>query len=60
ECYDDFDLHEDGVGMARTFEREWHGTADDAAGTRAGFFAWVDGAPPEGLSAPRSRISRGN
>ncbi|MFM7044741.1 MAG: DUF512 domain-containing protein [Ilumatobacteraceae bacterium] len=54
ECYDDFDLHEDGVGMARTFEREWHGTADDVAGTRAGFFAWVDGAPPEGYRAPRN------
>ncbi|MEY4605899.1 MAG: hypothetical protein RLY45_659 [Actinomycetota bacterium] len=54
ECYDDFDLHEDGVGMARTFEREWHGIADEVVGTRAGFFSWVDGAPPEGYRAPRN------
>jgi putative radical SAM enzyme (TIGR03279 family) len=54
ECYDDFDLHEDGVGMARTFEREWYGVTDEIIGTRAGFFAWVDGAPPEGYRAPRN------
>lgn len=54
EEYEDFDLHEDGIGMARTFEREWRGEADEVAGTRAGFFAWVDGAPAAGYRAPRN------
>jgi putative radical SAM enzyme (TIGR03279 family) len=52
--YEGFDLHEDGIGMARTFEREYHGLADEVEGTRAGFFAWVDGAPAAGYRAPRN------
>lgn len=54
EDYEGFDLHEDGIGMARTFEREFHGTAERPTGTQAGFFAWVDGAPAEGYRAPRN------
>lgn len=52
--YEGFPLHEDGIGMARTLELEFHGRADHVTGTRAGFFAWVDGAPPEGYRAPRN------
>ncbi len=56
--YGDFAMHEDGVGMARTFEAEFHGrpagrghagagarpTTGPTTGTgpQAGFFAWVD------------------
>jgi putative radical SAM enzyme (TIGR03279 family) len=45
ERYDGFPMHEDGIGMARTFEAEFHGRTDDATGVRRGFFAAVD-APP--------------
>jgi NifB/MoaA-like Fe-S oxidoreductase len=45
ERYDGFPMHEDGIGMARTFEAEFHGRADEATGVRRGFFAAVD-APP--------------
>jgi putative radical SAM enzyme (TIGR03279 family) len=40
--YEGFPMHEDGVGMARTFEREFHGRVSDVTGTRSGFFAAVD------------------
>ncbi len=43
--YDGFPMHEDGIGMARTFEAEFLGHAADATGVRRGFFAAVD-APP--------------
>ena len=43
--YDGFGMHEDGIGMARTFELEFHGEADGATGVQRGFFAAVD-APP--------------
>jgi putative radical SAM enzyme (TIGR03279 family) len=42
EAYEGFAMHEDGVGMARTFEREFRGLAA-ATGTQSGFFAWADG-----------------
>jgi putative radical SAM enzyme (TIGR03279 family) len=45
ERYDGFPMHEDGIGMARTFEAEFLGRTDDATGVRRGFFAAVD-APP--------------
>jgi NifB/MoaA-like Fe-S oxidoreductase len=45
ERYDGFPMHEDGIGMARTFEAEFHGRAEEATGVRRGFFAAVD-APP--------------
>jgi putative radical SAM enzyme (TIGR03279 family) len=45
ERYDGFPMHEDGIGMARTFEAEFHGRTPDATGVRRGFFAAVD-APP--------------
>lgn len=45
ERYDGFSMHEDGIGMARTFEAEFHGTAAEITGVQRGFFAAVD-APP--------------
>jgi NifB/MoaA-like Fe-S oxidoreductase len=40
--YDGFPMHEDGVGMARTFELEFLGRTATATGTRSGFFAAMD------------------
>jgi NifB/MoaA-like Fe-S oxidoreductase len=51
--YEEFPMHEDGIGMARTFEREFMGETETPTGVATGFFAWVDGAPPEGYRAPR-------
>ena len=42
DAYEGFPMHEDGIGMARTFEREFHGEAEQATGVRSGFFAAVD------------------
>ncbi len=52
--YDDVDLHEDGIGMATTFAREFRGETDQATSTASGFFAWVEGAPPEGYRSRRT------
>jgi len=57
EAYEGFAMHEDGIGMARTFEAEFHGRADDVVRPEAGFFAWVDGAPAEDYRAPRTTTS---
>jgi NifB/MoaA-like Fe-S oxidoreductase len=50
--------HENGIGMVRTFEDEVRAalTGREVAptGTRAGFFAWVDGAPASGYRARRA------
>ena len=54
ESYEGFPMHEDGIGMARTFEAEFTGMSTDGTGPRPGFFAWVDGAPAEGYRAPRT------
>lgn len=54
ETYEGFPMHEDGIGMARTFELELTGRAAAPTGPQAGFFAWVDGAPAEGYRAPRN------
>ena len=51
--YDNVDLHEDGIGMATTFGREFRGETDEATSTASGFFAWVEGAPAEGYRAER-------
>jgi putative radical SAM enzyme (TIGR03279 family) len=55
--YDGCPQHENGIGMARTFEAEVRAAlaGDDVAATgpRSGFFAWVDGAPADGYRAPR-------
>jgi NifB/MoaA-like Fe-S oxidoreductase len=54
DAYEGFPQHENGVGIARTFEAEFAGATDVAGGVRPGFFAWVDGAPAEGYRAPRA------
>jgi len=56
-AYEEFAMHEDGVGMARTFEREFMGEVDRPTGVATGFFAWVDGAPAEGYRAPRAQTT---
>jgi putative radical SAM enzyme (TIGR03279 family) len=53
EAYDGFPQHENGIGMARAFERAFRGDDDAAHGVRPGFFAWVEGAPAAGYRAPR-------
>ena len=42
--YEGFNLHEDGIGMARAFEAAFHGDEDAALAPQAGFFAWSDAA----------------
>jgi NifB/MoaA-like Fe-S oxidoreductase len=58
DAYDGCVQHENGIGMARTFEAEvlaaLAGDAVVPTGVRSGFFAAVDGAPPEGYRAPRT------
>jgi putative radical SAM enzyme (TIGR03279 family) len=54
DSYEGFPMHEDGVGMARTFELEFRGQVDVPTGVQSGFFASVDGAPAEGYRAPRN------
>jgi putative radical SAM enzyme (TIGR03279 family) len=58
--YDGCAQHENGIGMARTFESEVRaalaGESVDATGPRSGFFAWVDGAPADGYRAPRTSL----
>ncbi|HTX63418.1 MAG TPA: DUF512 domain-containing protein [Acidimicrobiales bacterium] len=54
EAYDGFPQHENGIGMARAFERAFLGDDAAAHGVRPGFFSWVEGAPPAGYRAPRS------
>jgi NifB/MoaA-like Fe-S oxidoreductase len=53
-AYEGFPMHEDGVGMARTFELEFTGALQSATGVQSGFFAAVDGAPATGYRAPRN------
>jgi putative radical SAM enzyme (TIGR03279 family) len=43
DAYEGFPMHEDGIGMARTFEAEFDGSTDGTTGPRAGFFAWQEG-----------------
>jgi NifB/MoaA-like Fe-S oxidoreductase len=62
--YDHVLQHENGIGMARTFEAEvaaaLAGVDIAITGTRPGFFAAVEGAPAEGYRAPRIPIRNGN
>jgi putative radical SAM enzyme (TIGR03279 family) len=46
DAYEGFGMYEDGIGMARTFELEWHGVVDDPTRPQHGFFAAADSAPP--------------
>jgi putative radical SAM enzyme (TIGR03279 family) len=61
ERYDGFPMHEDGIGMARTFEAEFCGLADDATGVRRGFFAAVDAPPnPAAYTGLRTTVACGS
>jgi NifB/MoaA-like Fe-S oxidoreductase len=56
DTYGDFAMHEDGIGMARTFEMEFNGHASVPAGPQSGFFAAVDAPPnPAAYTGLRSR-----
>ncbi len=59
--YDNVLQHENGIGMARTFEAEVEaalaGVDIAVTGTRPGFFAAVEGAPAEGYRTPRTGTS---
>ncbi len=58
EAYEGFPMHEDGIGMARTFEREFHGQTDTVTGVRSGFFAAVDlPANPAAYTGLRARAA---
>jgi putative radical SAM enzyme (TIGR03279 family) len=58
EDYEAFDMHEDGIGMARTFQLEFDGDSETATGVRSGFFAAVDlPANPAAYTGLRSRGS---
>ena len=46
EAYEGFGMHEDGIGMARTFELEFHGKVEAPTGVQSGFFAAVESPPP--------------
>ena len=58
EAYDGCVQHENGIGMARTFEAEVlaavAGRTLATTGPRSGFFAWVDGAAADGYRSPRT------
>ncbi|MCP5025761.1 MAG: DUF512 domain-containing protein [Actinomycetia bacterium] len=54
DSYEGFPMHEDGIGMARTFELEFTGQQAAPTEPKANFFAWVDGAPAEGYRALRT------
>ena len=56
EAYEGFAMHEDGIGMARTFELEFFGRTAARTGPQEGFFAWVDGTG--GLPAAPAATSR--
>ncbi len=59
--YDGFPMHEDGIGMARTFEAEFLGRSSEATGVRRGFFAAVDAPPnPAAYTALRPTTSCGS
>ncbi|MGH9024586.1 MAG: DUF512 domain-containing protein [Acidimicrobiia bacterium] len=57
DAYDGFPQHENGIGMATSFVADVRAAAAGhpvtGTGPRAGFFAWVDGAPADGYRAPR-------
>jgi putative radical SAM enzyme (TIGR03279 family) len=56
ETYEGFSMHEDGIGMARTFEMEFHGHTSSPTGVQAGFFAAVDAPPnPAAYTGLRAR-----
>jgi len=53
-AYEGYPQHENGIGMVRAFGEAFDGDEHAAQGVRPGFFAWVDGAPPEGYRSRRA------
>ncbi|HEX9530289.1 MAG TPA: DUF512 domain-containing protein, partial [Acidimicrobiales bacterium] len=54
-AYEGCPMHEDGVGMARTFEQEFLGRAEVAVRPKHGFFQWADTASrPDGYRFART------
>ncbi len=54
DAYEGCSMHEDGIGMARTFAAEFDGSIETPTSPQSGFFSWVDGAPASGYRAPRN------
>ena len=60
DTYEEFSMHEDGIGMARTFEMEFTGRALTPTGPQSRFFAAADAPPnPAAYTGLRAR-SGGN
>jgi len=59
DTYEDFSMHEDGIGMARTFEMEFNGRVQAPTAPQAGFFAAVD-SPPNPAAYTGLRARAGN
>ena len=60
DAYEGFEMHEDGIGMARTFQLEFDGLAEAPTGPRSGFFAAVDlPANPAAYTGLRARAAGG-
>lgn len=62
--YGAFEMHEDGIGMARAFEAEFTSrdlsvVAGGVGVSQSGFFQSVDGAPAAGYRAPRVTADAG-
>jgi putative radical SAM enzyme (TIGR03279 family) len=58
DAYEGFAMHEDGIGMARTFELEFSGALVDGTGPQSGFFAAVDLPPnPAAYTGLRSHAA---
>ncbi len=51
--YEGFEMHEDGIGMARAFHTQFTKRGVAPTPPRPGFFAWVDGAPADGYRSHR-------
>jgi len=58
DTYEGVPMHEDGIGMAATFEHEFANPSGVAAERHLGFFASVEGAPAEGYRGTRVSIAR--
>ncbi|HWJ64680.1 MAG TPA: DUF512 domain-containing protein [Acidimicrobiales bacterium] len=59
EAYEGFAMHEDGVGMARTFELEFLGRSDATTAPQPGFFAWADATSAEAAEAAEAAPHQG-
>ena len=56
--YEGFEMHEDGIGMARTLELELLDEKADATGRQEGFFVWADASTSTDAASEPDRGSR--